>query len=60
MSCNEGYILGVTPAGEVTTILDLTAPGTYIADFDYVPERNLLVFPTFLDNRVIAYRMGQP
>lgn len=60
VSYNEGCILRVTPAGAVTTILDLTAPETNIADFDYVPERNLLVFPTFLDNRVIAYRVIQP
>jgi sugar lactone lactonase YvrE len=60
VSYNEGRILRVTPAGEVTTILDLTAPETNIADFDYVPERNLLVFPTFLDNRVIAYQVRQP
>jgi len=59
VSYNEGVLLRVTPQGEVTTLLDLTAPGTNIADFDYVPERNLLVFPTFLDNRVIAYRMDR-
>jgi sugar lactone lactonase YvrE len=59
VSYNEGVLLRVTPRGEVTTLLDLTAPGTNIADFDYVPERNLLVFPTFLDNRVIAYRLDR-
>jgi sugar lactone lactonase YvrE len=57
VSYNEGLLVRVTPRGEVTTLLDLTAPGTNIADFDYVPERDLLVFPTFLDNRVIAYRV---
>jgi len=57
VSYNEGMLVRITPAGEVTTLLDLTAPGTNIADFDYVAERDLLVFPTFLDNRVIAYRM---
>jgi sugar lactone lactonase YvrE len=59
VSYNEGMLLRVTPQGDVTTLLDLTSPGTNIADFDYVPERNLLVFPTFLDNRVIAYRMDR-
>jgi sugar lactone lactonase YvrE len=57
VSYNEGILVRVTPGGAVTTLLDLTAPGTNIADFDYVPGKNLLVFPTFLDNRVIAYRV---
>jgi len=57
VSYNEGMLVRVTPGGEVTTLLDLTSPGTYIADFEYVADRELLVFPTFIDNRVIAYRM---
>jgi sugar lactone lactonase YvrE len=58
VSYNEGRVVRVTPGGEVTTLLDLTATGTNIADFDYVPERGLLVAPTFLDNRVVVYRLG--
>lgn len=57
VSYNEGMLLRVSPAGEVTTLLDLTATGTNIADFDYAPSAHLLVFPTFLDNRVILYRL---
>jgi sugar lactone lactonase YvrE len=60
VSYNEGRLVRVTPAGEVTTLLDLTAPGTNIADFDYVAERRLLFIPTFLDGRVIAYHLGGP
>ena len=58
VSYNEGQLLRVTPDGEVTTLLDLTAPGTNIADFDYVPEKQLFVLPTFLDNRLVVYRAG--
>jgi sugar lactone lactonase YvrE len=58
VSCNEGRLLRVSPAGEVTVVLDLVAQGTNIADFDYVPQRDLVVFPTFLDNRVVAYALG--
>lgn len=57
VSYNEGMLLRVSPAGEVTTLLDLTATGTNIADFDYSPSARLLVVPTFLDNRVILYRL---
>ena len=59
VSYNEGRLLRVTPDGAVTTLLDLTAPGTNIADFDYVPEKQLLVLPTFLDNRLVVYRAGR-
>jgi sugar lactone lactonase YvrE len=56
VSYNEGQLLRVTPDGKVTTLLDLSAPGTNIADFDYVPTKNLFVLPTFLDNRLVVYR----
>jgi sugar lactone lactonase YvrE len=59
VSYNEGRLVRVTPAGEVTTLLDLTALGANIADFDYVPERGLLIVPTFLDNRVMVYRLAE-
>ncbi len=41
----------------MTTVLDLTAPGTNIADFDFVPERHLLVAPAWADGRLIVYRL---
>jgi hypothetical protein len=37
--------------------LEPQGPGTNIADFDYLPEQGLVVFPTFLDNRVLAYHV---
>lgn len=30
------------------------------ADIGYVPDENLILVPTFYDNRVVAYRLGQP
>jgi sugar lactone lactonase YvrE len=60
VSYNEGMLVRVSRRGEVTTVLDLTATGTNIADFDYAPAEHLLVFPTFLDNRVVLYRVGGP
>ncbi len=57
VSYNEGRLVRVSPAGEVTTLLDLTAPGTNIADFDFVPERHLLIAPTWADGRLIVYQL---
>ena len=60
VSYNEGRIVRVTPGGEVTSFIDLTPQGTNVADFDFVPERHMLIVPTFLDNRIIVYRSVQP
>jgi hypothetical protein len=30
-----------------------------IADFTYAPGKNLVVFPTFTDGRVAAFRLGK-
>ncbi len=57
VSINEGRLVRVTPTGEVATLLDTTAIGTHIADFDFIPDKKMLVFPTFVDNRVIAYTL---
>jgi sugar lactone lactonase YvrE len=57
VSINEGRLVRVSPEGEVTTLLDTTAVRTNIADFDYIPGKKLLVLPTFLDNRVVAYTL---
>ncbi|UCG92994.1 MAG: SMP-30/gluconolactonase/LRE family protein [candidate division WOR-3 bacterium] len=54
----EGRIFRITPSGDVTKILDISVPNIYCADFEYVQEHNLLVIPTFLDHRVIAYQIG--
>jgi len=39
----------------VERLLDSTTAGWNIADFAYVPERRLVVIPTFADDRVVAY-----
>jgi sugar lactone lactonase YvrE len=54
----QGRVYRVTLEGQVTRILDTSGPGRYTADFDYIAEKNLLVIPTFVDNRVVAYRMN--
>ncbi|MBU0638687.1 MAG: SMP-30/gluconolactonase/LRE family protein [Planctomycetes bacterium] len=56
----EGQLYRVSPAGEVTEILDTMAAGENCADFEFVADRDLLVVPTFLGNKVCAYRLNQP
>ncbi len=58
VSHNEGRLYRVSATGDVTLLLDLTAPGTSIADLTYIPEEGLIVFPTFFDGRVVAERLA--
>jgi sugar lactone lactonase YvrE len=59
VSHNEGRLFRVSPDGRVETILDTTALRMNIADFAYAPGRNMVVFPTFTDSRVAAFRLGR-
>jgi len=38
-------------------ILDTTAEKINAADLEYIPEKRLIIIPTFFDNRVMAYTM---
>ncbi|UCD18828.1 MAG: SMP-30/gluconolactonase/LRE family protein [candidate division WOR-3 bacterium] len=55
----QGRVYRIAPSGAVTKILDLSAPGIYCADFEYIPDKDLLVIPTFFDNRLIIYRFEE-
>jgi len=57
VSHNEGRLFRVSPDGRVETILDTTALRMNIADFTYAPARNMVVFPTFTDGRVAAFKL---
>lgn len=39
-------------------ILDTSGEKINAADMGYIPEENLLVIPTFYDNRLMAYRLN--
>lgn len=54
LSHNEGRLFRVAADGRVIKLLDTTVVGWPIADFDLAKGR--IVFPTFNDNRVMAYR----
>jgi len=60
VSHNEGRLYRVTPDGWVAKILDTTVIARNIADFTFIPKKGLIVFPTFTDNRVIAYKLTLP
>jgi sugar lactone lactonase YvrE len=52
-----GQVYQVSPDGQVVEILDLMGERLNTADFEFIRERDLLVIPTFLGNRVVAYRL---
>lgn len=54
----DGQVFSVSPDGDVVEIVDTMADGLNTADFEYLPEQNLLVIPTFLGNKVVAYRVN--
>ena len=55
----EGQVYVVSPAGEIVEVLDTMPEQINSADFEYIRERNLLLIPTFVDNRVMAYRLNE-
>jgi sugar lactone lactonase YvrE len=53
----RGQVYAISPEGNVVEILDTAPAGWNVADFEFVSGRNLLVIPTFLGNRVVAYEL---
>jgi lysophospholipase L1-like esterase/sugar lactone lactonase YvrE len=50
-----GRIAFIDMDGSVITVQDTAADEVNAADFEYIAEKNLLLVPTFFDNRVVAY-----
>jgi len=59
VSHNEGRLFRVSSNGSVETILDTTSVRMNMADFAYEPGRRIIVFPTFTESRVAAFRLGR-
>jgi hypothetical protein len=61
VSHNEGRLFRITPSSEskstVTKLLDTSVRGVPLANFAFLAGKGLAVFPTFTDNRVVAYRL---
>ncbi|GAB1473387.1 hypothetical protein MASR2M69_08280 [Bacteroidota bacterium] len=56
-SDNDGRLFRLTPEGKHELILNTKTPKINIADFCYIPQKQLLVIPTFYDNRLIIYKV---
>ena len=55
----EGQTYVISLSGDVIEIIHTLYDGVNSADFEYIRERNLLIIPTFADNRVMAYRVTE-
>lgn len=53
----QGEVYFIGPDGQKEKLLDTKEQGINSADIEYIQERNLLLVPTFNDNRVVAYRL---
>lgn len=53
----SGRIFYVPPDSEKTLLIDTRDQHINSADIDLIVDENLLLVPTFLDNRVMAYRL---
>lgn len=54
----RGRIWHVSPQGKPSLLLDTIDKPMNTADFEYVPSKKLLVVPTFLKNKVVAYKVN--
>ena len=54
----NGRVFRVNKGGGKQLLLNTTSPGRYCAAFEYIPEKKLLVIPTFLDNSIMTYELG--
>ncbi len=59
VSHNEGRLFRIAKSGEITKLIDTTVVEVPCADFAYIPARKLIVAPTWLHNRVVAYRLAE-
>ncbi|MFC2087007.1 SMP-30/gluconolactonase/LRE family protein [Bacteroidota bacterium] len=53
----QGEIYHISPEWEANKLLDTKEEKINSADIDYIIEKNLLLVPTFFDNKVMAYRV---
>lgn len=53
----EGKLFLVSSKGMIRELLDIEKDNINIADFEYIKGLNLVIIPSFNDNRVIAYRI---
>lgn len=54
----KGKIYKVDQEGNASLIFHTENMAEYTADFEYIPDRNLLLIPTFFNNTVSAYKIN--
>lgn len=54
----NGKVTYVAADGTTTTLLDTTGDKVSAADIEYIPEKKLLLIPTFFSNKVVAYELA--
>jgi sugar lactone lactonase YvrE len=65
--CGDGYLVSdfmgslylVKLSGEVTELINTREVKINIADFEYIPYKDMLVSPAMRSNKLICYRLGQ-
>jgi sugar lactone lactonase YvrE len=65
--CGDGYLVSdfmgslylVKLSGQVTELINTREAGIDIADFEYIPDKDMLVSPAMRSNKLICYRLGQ-
>ena len=62
--CGDGYLVSlcmgnlylVKPTGELTELINTRDPQIYIADFEYIPDKELIVIPTLKNKKLLGYK----
>jgi len=54
----EGLVYLISPEGKVIKILDTLKDMVNTADFEFIKKKNLLIIPTFMGNKIVAYRLN--
>lgn len=65
VACGKDYLVSnylgevwyLTAAGQLTRLTDTKADGVQAADIGFIPDRKLLLVPTFSDNSLTAYEI---
>ncbi len=53
----KGKIQIIEKGQTSVVLMDTSAQKINAADFEYIPEKNLVIIPTFFDNRLVAYQL---
>ena len=54
----QGRTSFVSSTGQVSVLMDTRAEKINAADLEYIKDMQLLLIPTFFDNRVVAYKVN--